>query len=598
MNYCFPINGEWTSFSDKDLKALESQGDKDEAEYFRFLFEEYKKNPLASFSPHGIPWSPKARPMASGRFVIPARNYDKKMKNDGAAFLSDTVGDGCLMLGPNQCGKTSLLSVWTALRVLECDPEWPIFTCSNVKHIPWEGPKRWVVASYSWDNVATLWDRIREFFPVNELGAYAPSGRKNLSFGDGRPKRLVLESSKSELVFLCYTQQQHHWEGFRSHGASFDEQNEREKFIGWKRSTITAGDDVQFCMALTGHVLDGRPDTGQAGWIYKDLFLQENTMGMLIHNYHLSVESTPDEIISKKKKKALHEQWVAKKNKEGKVIVRSQKDERAALARYWGWWEMGSGSVFGGDVWQRDVHVIDPIWEDAHVPQDVTKYRVIDYGSARGVNCCGWFALTREGLAYLYRLLYVRGMEIAEFVPAVISASHNTRSLIGEQRDDRTGNTYQYYEETQIGERYWYNALDSRSCAQSQQGATLESIFSRYGLMVTPGSGQRDAIQIPRLKDWLRIDPNKTNPHTGTMGCPRLFFFDRPEIQDAVREVEGARLPPDGQSSYIHKRDPQHFIDVAKMWASLEPVYMGDAGIRGDEDDGSEKYDGDEYTGY
>jgi hypothetical protein len=62
-------------------------------------------------------------------------------------------------------------------------------------------------------------------------------------------------------------------------------------------------------MALTGHALKGRPDTGSAGWIKRDLYDGGNRMGKTISLYHLSIESAPDAIIPPRTKKALWHQW-------------------------------------------------------------------------------------------------------------------------------------------------------------------------------------------------------------------------------------------------------------------------------------------------
>lgn len=599
MRYKLPVQGEWTTFTDDELVALHEGGNKESAKLLRELQLNFETNPLSMFAPHGVARSKKKRKFGNGALVLEPSSYPKRYNNDGAAFLSDAISDGCIALGPNQSGKTSLLAAWTALRLVPCDPEWDIFKHGGVKHIPWQGTKKWIVASYSWDNVTVLWERIREFFPQEELGPYALGGSKNLTFGDGRPKQLRLKCG-SILRFLCYTQAQHHWESFDSHGGSFDEQIPREKFIGWRRSITTKGDDTQFCMALTGHVLADRPDTGQSGWIYRDLYCGENAMGMLVNIYHLSIESTPDAIISKKKKHALHLQWVATEDDRGNPIMRTKKDERAAIARYWGGWEMGSGAVFGADLWQRNRHMIKPFFDDDRIPDDWTKYRVIDYGSAKGINCCAWFAVTKAGYGVLYRLLYESDLEIADFVPMIIAASHNERDYLQDQRDPRTGNTYEYWREHQTREKYLYTILDGRSCSNVQQGQTLEAIFSRYGVNVTPGCGQNDSVQIPRLKDWLRIDWERDHPvieeEEDKKGCPRLMFFNMPGIDPARREIENAKAPVVAtDKNYIDKRDPQHFIDCAKMWASLDPVYMGDEGFSEQE---PEKTLVDEYTGY
>ena len=322
----------------------------------------------------------------------------------------------------------------------------------------------------------------------------------------------------------------------------------------------------------------------------------QSTKFGVVSVFGIDIESVPEAVITRDKRKKLYDRWVNPK------YPRSQKDERAAIARYWGGWEEGSGLVFDSDVWQRSIHVINPLWEDDKIPKDYTKWRVIDYGAANGINVCGWFAVSPKFI-FVYRLLYERGLEIADLCREVIKRSHNKQVLDDERRNEVTGSINQYFHEEQEAETFWGGTiLDSRSCSQSQQGETLEQIFSRYGLKDVRGScGQRDEIQIPRLKDLMRIDYAKPHPFRKNengepfMGCPQLFVFDG-RCGDLVSEIEGLGNAPPGAAGIINKKDPSHAIDVCKYMASDNPRYMGDNPYY---DDGDEvEQAGTPYTGY
>ena len=142
---------------------------------------------------------------------------------------------------------------------------------------------------------------------------------------------------------------------------------------------------------------------------------------------------------------------------------------------------------------------------------------------------------------------------------------------------------------------------------RSQQGQSLEAIFSRYGLQdIRAAVGQKDKIQIPRLKDWLRIDFNKKHPYnvqedgTPMTGCPRLFFFDG-RCGEMVSEIEGLRKadPTKVQGdTLIEKKDPHHGIDTCKWWASDDPCFMGDEANRQEDDYDDGQNEGCPYTNY
>ncbi len=567
MIHNIPIDGEWCQVSDKDLVAMGNA-----RSFYTDRMAAMKASPISYFMPHGVDRHDKELVLANGRVNFPASCYGDEFDNDGQAFLSDRENEACLMVGPNQQGKSYILAAWTGLHVLPMDPNAPVFTENGVKYHEWEGPKDWVVASYSWDNVGTFWERIRAIFPPEELGDYAP-GKKSISFGDGRSKRLQLKCG-SRLIFLCYTQKQEHWESYSSHGGSFDEQCPKDKWIGWKRSTTTTGDYTPFGMALTGHVLPDRPDTGAGGWINLDLWQGRNDMGVKIGRFNLSVESTPDAIVSAKSKKDLWEQWV-NPDKE-----RSESEERAAVARYWGGWEQGSGLVF--DEFDRNIHII-PAFK---IPKDWTLHRSIDYGKT-GTTCCSWLAVAPQGFSVCYRVLYEKNLIAAKTCRKIIEMSGNGRTEVEGFYDDETENLYKCYEEDYISEEFYYTLMDSRSRSSKEQNLTLDQIFDRYGVETIPACGDQNIKQIPALRDMIHVDMEqdhiflKDENGVPKKGAPRLYFFDTVP-GEAIKEFETAQKHPEDNGKFA-KGTVDHFIDTCKYYASSEPCYQGDYDDRNDQ---------------
>lgn len=611
-----PVKGKWLLVDEERLGQIRVE-DPRVWEELDFRISEMARNGLKYFIPHGLPRSDKERRYAGGRIVIPPSQYGEHLLNDGAAFVADHTNDYVFLVAPRKTGKSFHGAAAIALRIVETDPSWPVFKESGIPYRKWEGPKVTVIGSFSWQNVNELWKVYQEILPEEELGEYARGGRKALTFGDGRPKYMTLKRSKSELIFLCYTQFQHVWENFKSHYLHADEQIPLEKLAAWEDGTRTMGRTQAF-FTLSGFTLPDRPDTGEAGELKRGIYDGTRTRGKAVGRYHMDVPSTPDAIIPAEKKREIYDQYANPK------IERSKKDERRALAVYFPGWEPRGKMVFDADVWDRAIHVVNPFWDEGDAPEQMTKWRVVDYGTDKGINVCSWFGvaplrvllarrpeilakvpeeLRGEMFGVLYRLLYESGMEIAELCAEMVRRSGNARELLGQVQDNTTGNTYQRWKEVKSREQYWGGTLlDPRSCAQSQQGQTLEEIFYRYGLQdVRPACGQRDEIQIPRLKDWLRIDWQKPHPFrrgedgSPQLGCPRLFFFDG-RVDAAVREIEGLRSPEDGQAGTLNKKDPHHFVDTAKYWSSDNPRFMGDR--QRQEDGQGEAAGGTAFTGY
>ena len=634
MNYSIPVDGHWCdehpderfhNLSDAKLATMEKDGKdgKGWADWLRHEITEYEKNPLSRFLAHGIPWHQGKMVLAGGRVEFPKSTYPKEWGNDGVAFLNDWSSDIACMVGPNQQGKSVIGTIWSALRLGPCDPEWPIFTQNHVEYHEFTGPKTWAVYSYSWDNVATVWKRYQEFLPREWLGPYSINWGKYPG-ENGRPRRLNLKTGGTQIVpLLCgsslrfgsYIQAQYFHEGYTSDGLHADEQITSEVMTGWQRSTTTRGDYTPACMTLTGHAVEGRPDTGMSGAVYQDIIVpstrkikdpetgKKRFSGRCKYGsvglYHLSVDSTPTSIVSVRKKHALSLRWAAEKDDDGQVIERNRKDERAAIARYWGGWEPGAGLCFGPDVWQRELHVINPLWADDACPAHYTKWRVVDYCDKQ-TTACPWFAVGPIRLpngqviiaAFMYRLLYEKDLLVAEAARLMIEMSHNQQVEEGDQEDERTGERLKRYRERQCKEEIFCDLVDSRMGSQRHGGEQIIDMFIRYGLQnMAPSSGTKNEHQIPALKDWMRVDMNLPHPWLKNkegkpvMGCPRLFIFDG-KCQGFVDEVEG--MPSDEEGTHvIDLKYPHDAIDAAKYWASDWPGYVGkeSESNKGDDDE-------------
>lgn len=558
--WTIPLNGQWVTFTGEDLKRMNNEGKKSVVEALRARIEDYETNKLRYFLPHGIPRHLNDIVMGDNIFTIPPSQYPDLYDNDGQAFLSDTDADVSMLIAPNQCGKTQAGCIWTLLRLIPCDPKWEIFTENKVKYIPWTKPRIAVVATYSWPSMVELWDKYLDSCPRDQLGDYARKAerRREIKFGDGKPKRMEFACG-SKIMFLCYSQKQAFWESFPSDFAQLDEQVPQNKFIGWIRSTTTRGDDTQCCMTLTGHVLDGRSDTGAGGWIKRSFYDGYNDMGLKISRYHMSVETVPDAIITPAKKKELWKRWV------DPSIERSDKQKKEAIARYWGGWEEGSGLVF--DMFEPKYHVIEPLWDDDKVPPHLPKWRVIDFG--KHITCVSWFALLPTGEGVCYRAMYIENATVASIAQKIAEMSYNEFRKLDARDDSIMGVTFDLFEEIYKGEEYVTTLLDSRSAGASENGKTILDLFRDCGINVTASSGQKDDQQIPRLREWLAINPNRQHIITKKDGAPMLYIFDG-RAPVAISELVSYRVSQiNPEKPDLHQLD--HWIDTAKYWVSDNP---------------------------
>ena len=597
-DYVWPGNvkhPESGTFKKQDLKDLE------------WYHADYKDNRLAYFLPHGVPWSAEPKLYDEGRITLDASDYPEEWRNDGVAFINDMDNPFCCLVAPRKTGKSAAGVAKLMLNgFLKTDPEWHCYQYHNISYVEYEGPKNLLVGSFSWFNVGELFKVYQEFLPRRELGQYAEDWgeregergmAKKMSFGDNRPKHIKMVESKSPFTFLCYSQSQQTWENFKSNGLHADEQIPMSLLRAWEDGTRTMGDWTPAVFTLSGFCLPERPDTGAAGPIKRNLYDGRDTHGKTVGKYHLDVPSTPDAIVTKKKKQEAYDQYV------NPDIERDDKTDRRGKAVYWPGWEESGGLML--DEWSRRIHVVPPLWTDDTIPVEATLFRALDHGES-APTACTWMALVPArnpfcdySFAVIYRLFYQRNVRIAESAPRIIEMSGNERVKIGEETDEIAQATFSRFEERSQRERYVSTIMDSRSAAYRKDGVPLGVLYERYGLACASAPGGKiistPAVrgQIEWLRDWLRIDKTKKHVVTGELGAPRLYVFDTPELRPLVDEIEQWASDPDDPSR-PQKGMAEHAIKTLIYTFSTQPVPEGappkERGVREKETDSEDRF--------
>ena len=599
------IDGWWASehpnpifhdLTDKKIDAMYAKGGKDRqlAEWLRYEIVEQQKNPMAYFLGHGLPFSKKPRKYAGGRIVIPPSEYPKDWMNDGIAFQNDWKSEFCMMKASRKVGKTYAGAVKVGNFMLKTDADWPCYSGQGrwrIEHREWDGPKTVIVSSFSVPNLAEAWEAYKEVWPREELGAFAPdyprvdlgepeNGKgRTISFGDGRPKFFRPAVSGGRIIFLLYSGLVAPWMNFKANAWHADEQPPLDRFTAFASGSQTMGDYTPIFFTFSGFKLPDRPDTGAAGPI-KRIWDLKDTLGKKpeeIGRYSMDIPSTPDAVVSKKKKKAMYDLYA---NPE---VERSRKVERHGLAVYYPGWEPGAGLCFGPDVWQREVHVINRLWDDDKIPNTWTKWRVIDYAPNKTTAvlfiAVGPLKLPNGQTitaAVMYRTLYEQNILISDCASRIIQMSHNEQREIGEEEYGELGERRKRFEEVQTKEEYFSDLIDSRIGTQKQGAEMNIDTFIRYGLInLAPASGAKNEDQFSAAREWLKIDYTLPHPFlknedgTPKMGCPRFFVVDG-ECEGFIDEIEG--MPSDEKGiSVIDTKFPHDALDAFKYWASDSP---------------------------
>jgi hypothetical protein len=579
LELLLPIYGKWHVLREyqDELFEITDQGsgslvqlDATMREGYMHLLEEYEKNRIASFLPHG----------------------------GQTSFINDRDNGFCFLLAPNQVGKSLAGVVWSALRIIKTDPDWMTYDKTHgLEFKEYRGKKTWVVASYSWDSVQTLYEHYQMLLPRSELMNYSPEwgkfkgengSQKTLVFGARSGSQILPLKCGSKIKFLCYSQKQSHWEGFRADGAQLDEQSPRSKVVGLKRAFTTRGNFCQIGCTLTGHVLEDRPDTGAAGWMKTELWdAKETVMGCTVGRHQISIDQVPDAIISAKTKHELWVQWVKEPNEN-----KNEAQLREANARYHGGWQEGSGLVISN--FYPEHHIIPEMPMNNVIVRETTNYRGIDHGLGNPCACL-WGKVFPWGDLVIHREYYKisRGI-IPEHAKDIVELSNNILKKTGVYKEVKSGGSFDIMEEVFNGEHYHKSVLDGRSFRQPGQETdrNIGRQHNDYGLYCTPAKGWRNDRLVPLI--LARMEPQKERKHImyefrkrgiiteekyqqwlkGRKGdflnAPSLYFTSN--LNFVFKEMRSWANGPNGKPEDKNS----HLMDALKYMIAENPRFCGD----------------------
>ncbi len=590
--YMFPLWRKWHRVKEVDLpewceKNKISPADLDE------WIGEYQRNPLAFFLPHG-------------------RKRRGKYANDGVAFLNEYVKDLLLLRAPNQTGKSALGAVRTMLHLLPCEKSWPIFTQHGVEYHEWGGPQTAIVASYEWSNTFDIWvAAYRKFAPRQELGAYAENWgamgferekdrARVFAQGFKRGVEILNFACGSRIIFLCYHQNLSAWTGKQCDIAHLDEQCPEDLFDELTQRQTTRGDYTPILMTLTPHVVDGKPDTGAAGWIKQKIVDRGMTKGRKFAEFVITMDSVPTALIPAGTKRNKKTQFITEPE-----ALHDEKKMREGRARFYGEWEVGGGIIIS--AWNPEIHVIAPFDVRKYHP---TLYRYIDHGE----NPCAALlvALMPWGDNVFFAEYYEFGRGIAKNAEGIVEGlCKNTRARVDTAEFE--GVTWPIMEERsgRTGMEFHGSELDGRSFASTVKESmrTIGRAYNDYGCRCTPSSNTRNTRtdgmgQVDLFCEFFELDKERVhiNEKLGRpvpalckdYGAPRVYLFST--LTNMRGEIEGwMRNPKTGLA--IDKDD--HLISCGKWHAGRPRFYQGDGmdgGAMSGDDGAREKRD--EFTGY
>lgn len=144
-------------------------------------------------------------------------------------------------------------------------------------------------------------------------------------------------------------------------------------------------------------------------------------------------------------------------------IALSSLPEKMRKAYREGNWDIFEGQYF--TEWDSNRHVCSPF----PIPEHWKKFRAYDHGREKPA-CCYWGALDEEGRVWIYREMYVSGLNVDQIAEEINRLSQ--------------------------GENYTWSVADPSIFSKSGMvdkygGETIAQNFARHGIMWIPGSNRR-----------------------------------------------------------------------------------------------------------
>lgn len=551
MKYCLPHRGIWRTFTDEELQEHIESGHPETAKAKRELWEEFEKNRLAFFLGHG----------------------------GQVPFINDRDHDLVILDAGNQWGKTVALIVWLLTRAIPCKKEtWPCFTPEHgLDWHEWDGPKKCAIASYEMSVHCrrNLWPKLRDMIPAAQFKHRNKDGTPKAPNWQAAP--CVDLMCGTTIDFFAYRQPAEAFESMSYDLWAFDEQVPEDIFdAAYARGTTS--ENFQAAIAMTPHIVPGRPNTGAGGWVVR---MRNGLLSKGINwsEHHISAKDVPPEIVSEKKKKQLYKKYITEPQASG-----NQRKIREGRSRWEGLPESSEGLVY--DNWDTNVHWIDPV----PINPDWTLQRTVDHGQH---DPCAtlWSAYTQWGDLILFREYYENEPSIARNVHAIIEMSGNRREKVSEIRDEYEGSVRAIFTEVEMTEHYQFTVMDPRSFSSpADSGDSLGMKYNELGLPAVKidGTGIRDIYALPQVHDWFEMDPErthllyrlgvrdpKTSPILGAdgkpiVGAPKLYVFNT--LSHFRAEIEGYIYKLDSEKP-VDKHD--HSLTALKYLILARPRYDG-----------------------
>ena len=202
-------------------------------------------------------------------------------------------------------------------------------------------------------------------------------------------------------------------------------------------------------------------------------------------------------------------------------------------------WLEGSWDIFEGQVlseWSDLTHVVKPF----EIPKEWRRYIAMDWGSNKPFSV-GWYATNYDGRTYLYRELYMNGLEFEEKFGAPLTARRLARIVL--ETTKKAGDTYEYC----VADPSMWNKILLGEKTKDDTGESYAEIMIDEGLNMLKGDNDRvngmaryrEALaKAPDGKPWYQVFENCYD----TIRTIPALVYDENRVEDVDCFVKGTLI--------------------------------------------------------
>ncbi len=212
-------------------------------------------------------------------------------------------------------------------------------------------------------------------------------------------------------------------------------------------------------------------------------------------------------------------------------------------------WREGDWNIVAGQVfseWSAD-HIVEPF----KMPDEWKKWIALDWG-INAPSAVGWYAQNYDGRTFLYRELYMNGIDFHKIFGRPLTPKRLARVIIGLTKDkDKNKERYDYC----VADPSLWNKTILGEKRTKPEGESIAEIMIKAGLTMIRGDNDR-LNGLARYREALAIAPDGKPWYQVFRSC-KDTIREIPALQYDLRKIED--VDTDGDD-HTYDRDRYFFM--------------------------------------